>query len=115
MTPSARPAGRVGRRCALVLSFVLLGWACAHTRFERGGEVYVIDRAACCAVSEGVDLESERTACEARGCTWQRALLCMGVAMPDEMEAEYAAERDRCELACDCVCAEDQEACDNVP
>jgi hypothetical protein len=103
---------RLGRRAA-VASFALLAWACAHT--ERVVETQVIDRVACCAVREGGDLESERAACAARGCSWQRELLCMGVPMPDDMEEEYAAERDRCELPCDCVCTADLEACARVP
>ena len=127
---------RLGRRAA-VASFALLAWACAHTRVEpreveeterlapeeteplappeRVVETQVIDRAACCAVREGRDLESERAACAARGSSWQRELLCMGVPMPDDMEEEYAAERDRCELPCDCVCTADLEACARVP
>lgn len=90
--------------------------SCARTHFESGGVRYAIDPAACCAVPEGTDYEVEATACEARGCQWQAALLCMGVPFPDdEAEAEHRTSAERCERRCACVCAEDVEACANTP
>lgn len=105
------------RRAALSLAAALvLASACAHTHFEAGGVRYAIDRGACCAVPEGTDYVAEAAACEARGCAWQQALLCMGVAFPDdEAAAEHRASVERCERACACVCPADVEACANVP
>ncbi|MEZ4246637.1 MAG: hypothetical protein R3B99_00120 [Polyangiales bacterium] len=89
--------------------------ALEHTS-SREASGYAIDPAACCAVPEGTDYEVEATACEARGCQWQAALLCMGVPFPDdEAEAEHRTSAERCERRCACVCAEDVEACANTP
>lgn len=105
------------RRAALSLLLALgLGTACAHTHFEANGVRYAIDRGACCAVPEGTDPVAERAACEARGCVWQRALLCMGTPFEsDEAAAAYDAEAAACHLACDCVCPVDVERCAAVP
>lgn len=100
----------------ILLASALALSSCARTHFESGGVRYAIDPSACCAVREGTDFQAEAAACEARGCTWQPALLCMGVPFPDEeAEAEHRESAERCERSCACVCAEDVEACANVP
>lgn len=103
-------------RASVLSSTVLAASACTRTHFESGGVRYAIDPNACCAVRDGTDFEAEAAACEARGCTWQPALVCMGVPFPDaEAEAEHRERGERCERRCACVCAEDVEACTNVP
>jgi hypothetical protein len=54
-------------------------------------------------------------ACRAKGCRWGPALSCHGAEPPlEEMEAERRAYEEGT-VGCDCVCADDERWCSEVP